>query len=421
MFSIKSEKSSIKKFLFLIMSLYFLISLFGVLKYGDANLLGTLSKANNDDVRYIRSAETFLSTGKVTYHDINEPTAYIMPGITLFVAFFMKIFGNSFGVRAFRIFQVIIQTASIYIIFLTGRKIFNSSAALLACLISFLSISEYYAPTLVLTETLFKFLTLFLIYFSIYAVEEKETLYYVLGGIFWFASCMFRPTAAAYPAVILVMWIVKKYKFKDMVKFTAITSLIFCTLMSPWWIRNYVEFNKFIPFTASSGNPFLKGTYVNYNYSVDGLLDQAGETIMEKNQNEMNAALYRLKNNTAKHPMEYIYWYTIGKSYYLWSSPFYWKEMFHISINSAVCYHTAVLLCALLGTVLLFIKKNKNFLYIFLTIIYYSLIYLPFFTFNRYSYPVMPFVNILSGYFIYKCCKKISLSFSKKHFYTKAA
>lgn len=295
MFSIKNEKGNIKKILLIIMLLYFLISLFGVLNYGDANYLGTPSKANNDDVRYIRSAKVFLNTGMLTYHETSEPTAYIMPGITFFIAIFMKIFGYVLGITAFRIFQVIVQTASIYIMFLLCRKILNSRISLIACAINLLSISEYYTPTLLLTETLFKFFTLFLIYFSIYAVEKKEIKYYIAGGIFWWAACMVRPTIAAYPVIILIMWLIKKYKFAEMVKFTSITLLVFCTLMSPWWIRNYVVFNKFIPFTASAGNPFLKGTYINYKYSVDNLLDQTGRTGMEKNQNEINAGIYRFK------------------------------------------------------------------------------------------------------------------------------
>lgn len=32
-------------------------------------------------------------------------------------------------------------------------------------------------------------------------------------------------------------------------------------VLGPWWARNYIQFDKFIPLTAGAGNPLLLGTY----------------------------------------------------------------------------------------------------------------------------------------------------------------
>jgi len=49
-----------------------------------------------------------------------------------------------------------------------------------------------------------------------------------------------------------------------MIKLGTVMFLAFVAVVSPWWIRNYREYGEFIPLAASSGNPLLQGTYVNY-------------------------------------------------------------------------------------------------------------------------------------------------------------
>jgi hypothetical protein len=405
MFSLRYEEKWIKRLLAAAAIVYLVISVYSVLKYGNGNMLGSIEKMNNDDVKYIRSAEYLLDTGKLIYNDVNEPTVYIMPGLPYTLTFFMGLFGRVPAIAAFRIFQVILQFLSIYLIFFIGRKVVGSRAAAIACIIDALYIPEFYAPTLILTESIFKFLVLLLIYISIYAVEEKKAVYYTLGGIVWGVACLFRPTIAAYPAVILIMWIVKKYSFKEMVKYTLITSSVFCMVMSPWWIRNYKTFNRFIPTTLSSGNPFLQGTYINYDQKKDYVSYSMGRDTIERDRNELNTGLYRLKTYGGRHPVEYLLWYTIGKSLYFWGLPFYWKEMLHIYFPVAVLYHLGILILGIMGTILS-LRKSMDGLLIFLPAAYFNLIHLPYFAFSRYSYPVMPVVIIFAANAVYHIIKE---------------
>jgi 4-amino-4-deoxy-L-arabinose transferase-like glycosyltransferase len=63
----------------------------------------------------------------------------MMPGLSYVLAFFMMIFGKLEGITAFRVFQAIIQTASLVLVFLIARKLFNSKVGIIAVIISFLS------------------------------------------------------------------------------------------------------------------------------------------------------------------------------------------------------------------------------------------------------------------------------------------
>jgi 4-amino-4-deoxy-L-arabinose transferase-like glycosyltransferase len=399
MFSLKTEKTYIKISLVAIMICFFLISIYSIIKYGNYFLLGSLDKMDNDDVKYIRSAMTFIQKGILSYQYPDKPTVFIMPGLTLVLAPFMKIFGMFGGITAFRFFQAILQTLSILLIFFIGRKIFNSKIALVACIIDAIYIPEVYNSGTILTEVIFKFLLLLLIYISICAIISKQTSHYVICGLLLGLTCLFRPTIALYPIILFIMWLIYRYSFKEILKLTLIISATLIIVMSPWWVRNYMDFNRFIPLTLSTGNPFLQATYINYdetNYTP--LLGDPGNDEIKKNQIEMDTGKYRLKTYFTQKPLQYIYWYAIGKSYHLFSVPFYFKSIFNISGYKAMDFHRLILLLGFIGMIFTIRKKKTLGISIILIILYFFLVHLPYFEYSRYAYPIMPLFIILSAY-----------------------
>lgn len=391
-----NEEKRIKIYLIIIEVIFILAAVSFILVFGDSLYLGSFEKFDNDDVKYIRSAWNLMDSKIFSYENISESTAYIMPGLTLLLSLFMLIFGKLNGIIAFKIFQVVLQSVSIYLLFLIGRKVFNRKIALIACLMNVLYGAEFYATNAILMEVIFKFLLLSLIYISISAVERKSFKLYILGGIVWAVACLFRPTIAAYPLLILIMWIKNKYSFKEIIKYTLVVTTVFSIVMAPWWIRNYKTFDKVILFTKSSGNPFLQGTFIMYDHSNQelGVTYGKGENALESDENEIKAGIERLKIYGAKEPLKYIAWYTIGKTLYFWRAPFYWIA--NISYLPVILYHFAILYYAVKG-----IRKNKtkdfNFKFLIMVIVYFNFIYLPFYTFERYSYPVMPLVILLAA------------------------
>jgi len=253
-------------------------------------------------------------------------------------------------------------------------------------------------------EVTFKFLFLLLIYLSIYAIETKKTKYYALAGIVWALGCLFKPTIIAYPLVILIVWINNKYKLKEMVRYASIVFGIFCILMLPWWIRNYNDFKMFIPFTESSGNPFLQGTSVDYDQSKGWEVDyRESENAIQSNEYEVEAGIERLKIYGAKEPLKFAYWYTLGKTLNFWYQPFYWDKIYGVSYIWAFIEHYFILTTAAIGIANNAKAKKLNLgkQIIILSIIVMNVVYLQYFTFCRYSYPLMCLMSIFSGDFIY--------------------
>lgn len=400
MFSIKNEDKKIKIALILIEIIFAIVALIFVFKWGNSTLLGSLEKFDNDDVKYVRSAWNLVENKILSYENVIEPTVYIMPGLTFVLSSFVILFGKYNAIVAFRVFQVMLQCGSLYLLFLLGRKVFNSKIAIIACVISSLYIVEIYVPNLILMECIFKFLFLLLIYLSIHAVETKKLKLYIWAGVVWTLACLFRPPIAAYPAVILFMWIKSKtYNLREMFKYASIVLCIFCIIMSPWWIRNYKDFNKFIPFTESSGNPFLQGTFVNYDKSGGwGVPYKKGKDAIESNKYELEAGIERLKIYGRQEPLKFIRWYTLGKTWEFWKAPFYWngREVF----IKALVEHIFILITAIIGFMssLKREKGNLSKLMIFSTILLINLVYLPYFTFERYAYPLMNLMILFSAY-----------------------
>lgn len=411
LFSLKEESKTIKILLLIsCLTLFFLI-LFSVFHYGNSTLLGNFYEPNNDDVKFIRSAWNLAQTGIYSYHRPPEATVFMMPGLPFVLAFLMSLFGKFGGITALRILQAAVQVLSLLLIFFTARKLFNSKVGIVAIILDVLCIWEVWIPNLVLTETFFKFFVLCLLFFSLMALEEDKVKYYAVGGLFLGLSALFRPTIATYPIIILVMWVIKKVKFKDALKYTLVVVGIFCIVMSPWWVRNYNIFHRFIPFSLATGNPMLQGTFISYNQKTkiaDGLdysnydTKESSLTEIEKNDMEIALSKYRLKTLFPKQPLKFIYWYTVSKAWIQINSPFYWGEIFGVSFTIAKVYNYLLLIMGALGSILYFKDKNKNKLVILpiAVIIYFVVVYLPFYTMGRYFYPAMPFMIILAAYFI---------------------
>lgn len=406
-FSIKEEKRLTKTILTVVSLLFFLICLFSILKYGNSTLMGSLDNPNNDDVKFIRSAWTLAQTGNYTYHRPPNPTVFMMPGAPFTLAFLTIIFGKFGSLTAFRIVQAILQTLSLFLVFFIARKIFNSKVGVIAVIINFFYFVDIWVSNLILTETFFKFFVLLLVYLSLYAVEEKKIKYYVPAGIAWGLATLYRPTIATFPIVILIMWLFRKYSFKDIIKYTVVVALIFCTILSPWWIRNYRIFNRFIPLTLATGNPMLQGTFILYDQSsmkTDGLdYSQFNytNTEMGNNETEMAVSKYRLKKLVPQHPIEYLLWYTVGKTLCQVGVPFYW--VFGVAFILIYIYHFIILIFSILGIRSYYKDKTRNRMGTLLTatIIYFIAVYLPFYAFSRYFYPAMPLVIIFAAaYFV---------------------
>jgi len=379
----------------LLIIFFILLCICASLYYGDDLLLGSFSEFNNDDVKYLRSAKTLIETGKLTYKDVNNSTVFIMPGIVFFLVPFVKLFGMEDSTIFIRIFQAIIQGINLYIIFKIYIKIFSEKIALIGLILNILYLPNIYISTLILTETFFTFFLVSCIYFLIDAIKSKKKKTYFIAGIFWAGATMFRASIALLPIVVFFVWLIHKYTIKEMINFAIISIIPFLLIFTPWWVRNYIQFDRFVPFTLSSGNPMLQGVFINNEVNHELIAELNDENLVytnnEINNDEVERKMagkvfrYYLKNNTG----EYIKWFLIGKTINNIKSPYYGYEIYGIDFEIVRIEHIIFVILVIAGMIKA--KTTEKYLIVGL-LLYFLVIHIPFLSYVRYLYPIMPII-----------------------------
>ncbi|MFE6798584.1 ArnT family glycosyltransferase [Paenibacillus chitinolyticus] len=399
MFTLKEENLKTKQILYVLMAIVLAVSAFTALYYGDAFLLGTYEKMDNDDVKYMYAAKVLLEEGTLVYKSYPNPTLFIMPGFPVMLAFFMWIFGDYENTAiAVRLFQCVLQAASIYLLFVIARHMFNSRVALIACIIAALYPPNYYTSGVILSEGIFQIIFLLLVCMTLYALKKPSVGKYIAIGAFLALCAYFKPQFILFPLIIGVTWLIRRVPFKKMVLYTATIVLTACLLLSPWWVRNYAHFGKFIPFTDSSGNPMLMGVlpgepspgffkeYPQYSPDVyDDSTEKVGHII-----------LYSLKTK----PFETIKWYLFDKTILAFEQTFYWLDFWGMSYNFVLALHIILCVLGVAGFIAALIKRRGDILVAALTVAYVIAVHIPFVQFSRYMYPIIFIFTIFAAYLI---------------------
>jgi len=379
-----------------------------ILKY--KNLL-TLS---SDDLNYIKSAVALLRKGIFVFHNYNEPTVFVMPLYPLFLAGIFKAFGYGLvGMQAVRLLQAVLSSLTIIFIFLIAKRLFDTKTALFAAFLV-----GFYLPNIVtvgymMTETLFTFLLTILIYYSLKFCSGLSVRKSALLGVIWAAITLCRPTIALYP-VMLFFYIAVYLRpdFFKTFKLGSVMLLVFVLIMAPWWVRNYREYGEFIPLAASSGNPMLQGTYIDYRQTPENVVYyKLGRNAYETNKTEVEVAKKRIREGFEKDFWGYLKWYTIWKTYYFWGTIFYWKHFFGIGHNSVLIYHYA-LLTGFAGILLLMLRQPLKYILPVMVILYFNVVHCVYMAFDRYAFPVVPLLSIFCSYFLFEVYNTLKNGFS---------
>jgi 4-amino-4-deoxy-L-arabinose transferase-like glycosyltransferase len=375
----------------------------------------------SDDLNYVKSAVALVKKGIFVFHEYNEPTVFITPVYPFFLAGIFKIFGYGFsGFQAARIIQAVLSSVTIILVFLIAKRLFDKKTALIsAFLVSF------YFPNIVttgyfLTETLFSTLLALLIYlsFRFSSAASLKELDFGLLGIIWAIAALCRPTIALYPAILfLYLFASKRINLKKAMKLGASMTISFIILMSPWWLRNYREYNEFIPLAASSGNPMLQGTYINYLQTPENIVYyKLGKNAFETNKIEVEVARKRMRDGFKQNFAEYLKWYTVGKTKLFWGTVFYWREFMGISLYAVIPMHYLILL-GFAGIFMASYLKFPTHILIPGLLFYFNTVHCYYMAFDRYAFPIIPLLCVYTGYFISSIFKIVYRKFIGKKQY----
>jgi 4-amino-4-deoxy-L-arabinose transferase-like glycosyltransferase len=204
----------------------------------------------NDTPRYEAPALNLLHTGSLAInpHSINTPTLSTTPGYSLLIAGVYKIFGEKR--YPLIIFQILISTLSIFIIFVIAAKLWTHQAALIASTLMAISPLQILYSQLMLSETLFTLFVVLSLLSATYLIiagqyPVTKNYYYkwaFLLGLMIACSTMVRPISY-YLVVCVVLGLVyfKKqlgYKWKQLANIILLIMLPAIILYGSWQVRN---------------------------------------------------------------------------------------------------------------------------------------------------------------------------------------
>lgn len=391
MFSLKEETRQTRLRLLLLCLLVFAASCAVSLGYGDRLLLGSYAKMNDDDVKYAQTADVLLRTGVLTYNTGSEPSTFIMPLFPLMLAGLKGLAGSDGGVVLLRLVQGVFQAAGVYLMFVLARRVFGSSRiAMTAAVLLALYLPDYFISASILTESSFRLFLLLTVCLLLRALDRPKILNWALFAVCWTAMCYYKPQAAVLPLVPGLFWLARRYSFKRMLAYTAVILSVFAILMSPWWIRNYEAFGRFIPFTQSVGSPLILGSSA-FGQVPDGFYDrypEYGGDVMNGSDDAMAQAAGRMVAYGFMHePLKYLAFYTFGKFGGLYGIAYWERPILGMTWAHYFPVHAAYVLLGLYGMFAALRKKLRAAYVPLAVLLCLTLIYVPFIAIPRYGYP----------------------------------
>ncbi|MEW6574053.1 MAG: glycosyltransferase family 39 protein [Bacillota bacterium] len=357
----------------------------------------------SDDVGYIDSARRLVTDHvfswwrpRLSPEPALGPTAYVTPGYPFFLSFFLWVFSEeSRALAAARYAQAFLMVGSVYLTYLIGSRFGGRWAGLIpAALVAF------YPPLilingLLLTETLFTFLLLLFTYQWVKTEPDNEESYALLG-ILGAAAALVRPTGALLCLAAfcgLLLWLRRRKPARAAVLRSAAVLLVtFFLVLSPWWVRNAFLFHRFIPLSASGGNPLLLGTYVNLEGIKYGWqpLWPVGKDPMETGQLHTALALERLEKGFREDFGRYLDWYTRGKFKLLWGKVFLWGGEDKLPANFTYWCHYVIVALGSLGLACGLARRLPGAGRILGLLAAFTLMHLVTYAHCRYALPLLP-------------------------------
>lgn len=369
---------------------------------------GVYHGLESDDLSYVISGINFAKSGVISIHS-DAPTAQIMPGMPVFIGLLSFIFSTWYSLfLALKLVWIILGSLTAFVTAKIVTMFAPRWCGVVAACFFFLP-NFVWMDNIILTETPYIFLFALAIWSAIKMQRDGKGF-----GVFaaaFFCAYMLRGNIIALPLFVGIYLLASGYNRRRLARQGAALALVLLVFTVPWSIRNYIQFNRFIPTTYGTGNAILLGTYqgvgypsddvLDYDTNVDAVLreqfayyyDENGDPREIKYQRMLNLerdlimAKYRMSQWWQASPKTMLYSYLYLKPKHMLASVFYWQPVLGIPkalLKALRIAELGVFLLSILSAAVL--KKNRGIIfmlaaYYFVNIAIYSYSY----SFDRYA------------------------------------
>lgn len=368
------------------------------------------SEIRSDSYVYHSLAQSIVNTFTYSFED--KITGVIAPGYSIFLSGLYFIFGpEQFWIK---IVQSILEIFTCLLFYKVCLNYFDGKKSLAALAIFAFFPSNILFSQTILTEPLFGFLAILLLYFCL---KENFVKYVFLVGLLWGYSILIRSSFA--PSILLIPLFLFFYKRKELnflgiIKYSLLFFVGAFLIISPWLVRNKTVLNTFTiatqgGFTFWSGsNPDATGTWYHKIEETNPLFNIEDEA-------ERDRQFYKLGMDYAIHNPHKFLMTGVKKLGYLFSSErmivlYFTKGDGKESTSTQIYKNVNPLITALinipyfavmsLGLWGLFMLRKKTF-FIWGMIFSWLFTFFMFVALARYHYVLIPFFIIGTVNFIY--------------------
>jgi len=246
-----------------------------------------------DEQRFWGSAVHLAATGAFR---VGPDLAFEMPGPAAFFALIIRFAGADHAIYAIRAAQSLLLLLQCGLMGSIAKRVWRNDAATFAAT-SIAAVYPFFLffQGLLLSETLFD-TALLAALAAMFAWRDRgariDAWLVAACALFATATYMKASLTIMPPLLIGCTALLCGASWRRSAGVTILALTLYCGFMAPWWIRNAVELNAFVPFTTSSGQNLYLG---NNPRNPDGGIDWA------TNVDQAEAArLFAIPNEVAR-------------------------------------------------------------------------------------------------------------------------
>jgi hypothetical protein len=346
---------------------------------------------------YERGADISLGRG---YSVNGTPTAFWPVGYPVFLGLLFVFTGPS--VVAAQVLNLFFSLLVLWLSYQIAARLFSVRVARVLLILLSLYPNQIMYCALVSGELLF----LALLLLASWIVIQAPTRLYraaLLAGLLLGLACYIKPQAVLVPVLFLVLHRDKGIKrSKRLISiFLALTAE--AVILSPWIVRNYQVFGHFVFVSTNSGinlwmgnNPTANGAYRSIPESLKEEMQSFSE--YERDQKFRALAVEFIKENPQK--VMRLWGSKLIKLYYGDNDGVFWIEAG--SVSQEAQYRTFLYVLRSIARVYYIFMVGLFFLailyrrpmpaWVFWMVVYFSVIYLPFFGGPRFHFATIPWI-----------------------------
>ncbi len=306
------------------------------------------------------------------------PTCYVTP---LYVYLQVPFLYFPWGERAIQVMNLLFLQAGCFVVYRFFRRFTSSSVALLS-----FAVLSFYVPFWILSYTLdpnslnlvLLALTVECVYLLLVFPSLRQWIWFgILIGI----QMLLRPDIALGAVLFSILIVLWNRSFAT-VKGIAVAAILSLVIVSPWTIRNYMLFHKFVLVSANAGmnlyegnNPVATGEFSELPATPESRQDFSEIAEYSKTHDQIDVDRLRLKISEQwilAHPGK-VFILDLKKAWYHWFGRPIMGEQFHYTFQrDALMFKIFGVLMLLFGLYGLNAIRNPKLQSLFITVFIYS-------------------------------------------------